>query len=355
MATKMGHGQKAMASAFLAEATYDAGVTMDASNAFSLNGFTIATDWPDDVQNDSEEITGSEYPTEQTIVEKRVNITVGQPKAKPNDLVFMGALTLGAVASAKDGAFTGYKHTITDAAIAADLPSIQLEHSFEAPQYAYKGLKSNSLKISGEPGGIVNLDCELMGSGTRDISATAFVPKISESWMLWNQAKIWLEDGANITIVAAGSQVQEVENISSATPDDVKATMKSFEITRMNNLEPIPGFGGAGVLQDLQMGRRSTELTFTLRFTGQVDFDRFINQNAHALEINLAGALIDAGGAFKYGGIMTVPSFKINKAPIPQAGPGDSLEASFECTVMYDGTNDPFFMQVYNAQVAYLA
>lgn len=356
MATQMGHDQEFMISAFEAESAYDGGVTMTSDKACAMNGFTVATDWPDEVMNDMEEVTGSEYSTEQTIVEKRVNITYTEPKAKPNTLALLASLVLGAVSSVRDAATDAYTHTITPAALAADLPSVQVEHELGAVQYAYKGVKGGSLKISGEPGGVVNIEAELIGSGTRATSATAFAAKISESWMLWNQASMWMEDGANITITAAGSLAQSAEDISSATPDDMNILLKSFEITYNNNAEPIPGFGGLGVLQDVQMGRRTVEFSFTLRFSGQSDFDRFINQNAHAFEIDLAGALIDdPDSALKYGFNLVIPSFKITKAPVPQAGPGDSMEATFETVVLDDGTNAPLFMQVYNAQAAYLA
>lgn len=354
--TPMGHGQKVMFSAFEKESAYDGGVTMISDKACSMNGFTAGTTWDDDVQTDGDEITGSEYATEQTIVEKRVSFTHGQPKAKPNDLAFMAALTMGAVSSVQDAATTAWTHTITPAALGTEMPSVQGEQLIGAVQYAYKGIKSNSIKISGEAGGIVNIESALAGSGTRATSATAFAAKIAESWMLWNQCKVWAEDGSDITIVAAGSLVQDAENISSASPDDLKILLKTFEINYLNNYEMIPGFGGLGVLQDQQIARRTTELTFALRFSGQADFDRYINQNMHAIEFNLTGALIDDGNSLlDYGAILIVPAFKILKAPVPQAGPGDSIEASFETTVMDDGTNAPFFMQVYNAQTAYLA
>lgn len=355
MANKMGWNSQIMASFFKKEASYNAGVTMTAPNACSLKGFGNGpAAWKDKVVNDKDEVSGLEHGYDQEIVEKGLEMSLSFPKAKPNDLIGLSALALGAIASTQDGALAAYKHKITPVAAGTDLPSIQVEEKWGGvQQYAYQGLKVNTLKISGKAGDLVSIEASLIGSGTRTESVTAFVASISESWLKVNQMTAWLENGAAISIDSALTQA--AENISSGTPRDIKAVIDSFEVTYNNNLEPIVGFGGAGVLNSLDYKRRAIELKFSMLFKDKTDLDHYLNQTAYAFEVDLKGSLIAVGGTMYYGAQIIVPRFKLKAPPLPKGGPGDFLKADFECEVFEDGTNAPLIIEAYNAIPAYLA
>jgi hypothetical protein len=342
-----------MMSLFTKETAYDAGVTMNSSNACSMKGFECEVEWSDTVTDDKDTVSGAEHGTDQEITAQGVDITYKESRCKPNTLAGLGALALGAITSTKDGGFNAWRHKITPVAVGATLPSGQLEHKKGGVQYAYKGVKCGSLKLSGEAGGYLALEAALKGSGTRTVSATSFVASISESWMKLSNCKVWMETGANISIDA--TLTQDSENISSATPDDLKVRFKSFNLTWDNMIEGQAGFGGAGVFQDIDYGRRKCELSFSLLFSDATEMAYFTAQDACAIEFDLKGALVIAGASMYFGGQIIVPRFKIKKAPLPKGGPGDILTCDFEADVQDDGTNAPLIIEVYNGKPAYLA
>jgi hypothetical protein len=219
-------------------------------------------------------------------------------------------------------------------------------------QYAYKGIKANTFKISGKAGEFVSVEAELIGSGDRSESSTAFASPIStESWMKINQMKAWLED-TSISIDA--SLTQDAENISGGTPRDIKAVLESFEVSINNDLDSFVGFGGAGTLSSLDYKRRSVDLKFTMLFDTKADLDNYLNQTYYAFEVDLKGAQID-GGTMYYGAQIVIPRFKLKAAPVPKGGAGDVLKADFECEVFEDGTNAAIIIEAYNSEAAYMA
>jgi hypothetical protein len=353
MITQKGWQDQVMMSLFTKEAAYDAGVTMNATNACGMKGFECDVEWSDTVTDDKDSVSGTEHGTDQEITAQGVDITYKESRCKPNTLAAFSNLVLGARTSTQDGAFTAYKHKITPVAVGTVLPSIQIEHKKGAVQYAYKGVKGGSLNLSGEAGGYLALEAALKGSGTRATSATAFVAAIAESWLKVSNCKVWMETGANIAIGATLGQ--GTEDISSATPDDLKVRLKSFNVGWDNGLEGQAGFGGAGVFQDIDYGRRKCELSFSLLFYDATELAYFTAQDPCAIEFDLKGALIAAGGAMYYGAQIVVPRFKIKKAPLPKGGAGDILTCDFECDVQDDGTNAPLIIEAYTAKAAYLA
>ncbi len=350
--TKKGWNRSFMASLFHKEATYDAGHAMADANACSLTGFELETTWDDNVINDKSEVTGKEHGYDQELVGVGYKATLKFPKVKPNDLAGFASYALGSSTPTKDGDYTAYSHKIVPQTVGTALNSMQVEELFGGLQYYYRGVKVNTLKLSGEAGGLLSMEVGLIGSGTRATSATAMAAAITESWMKLTNCKVWLESGANIDIAATLSQA--AENISSATPDNLYPRLKNFEWTWDNALEPQPGFGqAAGALQDLDYARRKCGLKFSLQFYDTTELDYYTSQAACAIEFDLKGAIVVASSSLYFGAHLVVPRFKIKATPLPKGGPNDTLVQDFDCEVFDDGTNAASILEVYNAQAAY--
>ena len=202
------------------------------------------------------------------------------------------------------------------------------------------------------------VEAELIGSGTRAISANAFVASITESWMAMKNANLWLETAANISITS--TLVQGAEDISSATPDNMSVRFKNFEFSYNNNPEKQVGIGGAGVAQDIDKGTESAEFQFSTNYLNSAaaaELAYYTNQDAVALELDLKGAQIDtsapAGIPLYYGIHIVIPKCKLRKAP--RAEGDDVLTQNWEVEILDDGTNAPVIIEGYNAQAAYLA
>ena len=358
--TRKGWDEQFMLSGFTKEDTYDAGATaMTATHAFSFSSFNpIEPEWDDTVTNDKDDVTGQEHGTDQEITEQSVKITVGENKAKPNTVAALAAMTLGGIVTLKDGADDAYRHTFTPIAHGSLLPSGEGGHKKGGIQTKYTGLMSNSIKLSGEPGGHLSVESELWGSGSRTVGdGTAFPVSITESWMAMKNAELHVETGANINAAIPSPLVQGADDISSATPDDFKVRVKSFEFTFTNNFEKQIGFGGAGVAQEIDFMRRAVTMKFTLNFLNSaaaVEFGYYTDQDAVAVELDLKGAQIDtsasAGVPLFYGIQIIVMRGKLISVPLPTGGPSDILTQEFELDVQNDLTNPACQIEVYNAQ-----
>lgn len=353
MAFKKGKSTELMLSLFTKEAAYDAGVTMNDTNACSLKGYTIEEEWPDDVQNDREEITGSEYATMQEIVTKGFRAPISIPRAKPNDIIGLMALTMGGtVTSTQEGATGAYKHAVALASIEGDLPSIQAELKKGGVQYAYTGVKGASVKLAAEAGQPVSLEADLIGSGSRASSSTAFASKISESWIKASHASVWKESGASIDISA--SLVQGAEDISSGTPADLKARIQNFEFNLNNNPQGEFGFGSE-VFQELDKVIREVSLTLGLRFNDNTELGHYLDQDNLALELDFKGALVPGASSTYFGFQLIVPRCRLRVPPKATGGPTDILTQTLEVEFLDDGTHSIFQFEGYNAIAAYLA
>lgn len=352
MITRKGWAETCMMSLFTKETTYDAGVTMTNVNACQLRGFDIKVDWNDVIVNDKDTVSGQEHGTDQELLEKRVSLTYHELRAKPNSVAGMLAGCMGAPTSTQDAGLVAYKHSFAPVALGTALPSFQVEHQKGTAQYKYTGCKVNSVSLSAQAGGLVELEAEIIGSGTRATSATAMVSPVVESYLKANKCKVWMESGALISIDSVLTQNQE--NISSGTPTDLKARMLGFKWKMNNNLEGQTGFGAGGVYADIDVKRRQFELSFDLLFNTTTEIDLFLNQTPCAFEVDLADALIAVGGTFLYGVHLVVPRFKVTKAPVAEGGPDDFLKCTVECDVQSDGTNTGSKLAVQNAQTRYL-
>ena len=356
MITKKGWDQSLMMSSYKKEATYAAAVTVNATNYCGINGHSdYDPDWSDTVENDKDTVSGQEFGTDLDIISQGLQFTLSQPRAKPNVLIGAVAGALGSITSSQDTGYTAYEHKIVPVTVGTTLPSFNVIGKKGALQYLHKGCKVNSVAITAEEGRPVTSEIEIIGSGDRTTNADAFIDAPSESWMLMKNGYVFLETGANISI--SPTNTQGSEDISSSTPRDLKVQVQSMNWKFMNNLEGQHGFGAenSGVFQDLDYGTRTQELGLTLKYSDETDITNYLNKTEFALELEVKGALIQAGGTMYYGFSLIIPRFKLMKAPLPKGAVGDIVTQEFECDIQDDGVNDAVIFYGYNAQSAYLA
>jgi hypothetical protein len=199
---KKGWAAYLMASVFEkeADAAYASGKTHTSSTSCSFHGFDFDPGYADTITSDKDEVTGKEHGYNQEITAYGNNPTLKFPRVRPNDLAAFAALVMGSVTSYQDAALTAYRHRIIPVADGTGLPSIAVVHKIGAIQTEYKGVKGNTLKLSGEAGGFLAMDLAMIASGSRATNAAAIPAAITESWMKIDQLKVWLETAANIAI-----------------------------------------------------------------------------------------------------------------------------------------------------------
>jgi hypothetical protein len=348
-----------MASVFQKEATFAAGKTHTDSTSCSFHGFEFDPAIADVVTNDKDEINGKEHGYDQEITAYRNNPTLKFARVRPNDFAAWASLVFGVSTATQDSALTAYRHAISPIADGTGLPSISLVHKIQGIQTEYKGVKGNTFGLSGsvdQNGGFVSMDIGLIGSGQRATNAASFAAAITESWMKMDQLKLFLETGANISILAGTTPVQAAEDISSATPDDLSIRLASFDFQWNNNGSGQPGAGGAGYHQDVIYGRRAATFKATIQGADGTEIGYYATQEVCAVELDFkAAGLIAVGGAMYYGGSIIIPRCKIKVYPQPKGAVGDPLTQDLEFEIFENGTNAPVLIYGYTAQAAYLA
>ncbi len=357
MADAAGLQRRLMIALFKREAAYDAGVAMTNANGCELIGFSSdPREWTDEMLDDSGDLTGIEQATQQEILLQKVGLKYAEPKARPNSIAGLATLALGAIASTADSVANAYRHKITRGPFDGPILSTRAETK-DGTQWGYNGVVAKKISLKGQQAGPVAVEAELMGSGTRATSATAFANKIAEGWLMTPKMKVWIETGATRSIAA--TPTQNVQNISSGAPRDIKDQIEEFTFEYDNGMELIYGFGGNQVAQYPRYGGsgRKASLSLTLRHRGvDTDLDYFRNQTKLAIEFDLTSAtLIAAGGAFYYGLSLIIPSCQLK--PVGLSGTrGNYLTQKLEATILEDGFNaEPFYLYAYTAQPTYLA
>lgn len=342
-----------MIAAYLKEASHGAGVVMDASNATSSKKFTLEYEIADVMDNDKEEISGSEHGTTQEIIEFMTNFTFSEASLKSNSLAWVVALVLGNTAATKDGAFDAYRHKNIPVVPGVALPTTQLEFKIGDEQKKCLGVFGKSFTLTGEEKKPWAIEAALSGDKRPD-SATAFVAALTENTLLTNKTSVFIDVSANKSIT--DPPVQGAQNISSGTPVTLNARIISSTIVWDSVTEGQTGYGADGSFQGVDIGpRRVGTIVMKLRYNDNVEPNYYFNQDKLVIELNCknSNTEIDAGGAMFPGFIAILPTVILNKDASPR-GDGN-LEVELSGDIYDDGTNPAIMFWVYTSQAAYFA
>ena len=349
-----------MLSLFDRESVYDAGPGLwTATGACSMLEFDDASaheEWDDDVEANEAVINNAEFPTYQEITRQSVKIAYNEPRAKPNSLAGLIGLTLGTVVSAQDGVLVAYRHKLTPASGVA-LPSIGAQVKRDnGRQYKYTGIKSDGFTL-GQNKGHLDLAVRLIGSGTRATAADAFAAAISETWLRWGDAKIFVKPTSGTAITIPATPAQGAVNLG-ASNVDLSTRVLNPNIAFTNGLQADLGYriSSGKVRSNLHPARRSGMISFRLEVESAneaAELDYYLNQTKLAFEINLdSGTIIAATGAFKFGMIVIVPLMQFKTIKRTHESEREVLD--LEGIILGDGTNPEIVIWVYNAQSVYL-
>jgi hypothetical protein len=325
-----------------------------------MHGFEGEVSWEDKIIDDKSEVTGTEFGLHQEILSYGAKISYKEPHVKPNTLIGLMALTLGAVVSTKDGQSEAYSHRVSPLAPDHILPSIPVEDIFGGLRYRYGGVKGDSIKIAGEAGGTISLDAELLGSGTRTpFSRGVHARKVQESWLKMSQCKLWLASGEAISL--RDPLTQWGQDISCDVARSLGGRFKSFEFNWNNKLEGRFGCGtGDGVFRDIDFIRREATFKLTLLFSDLADIDLYERQEVIAIELDAQGEEIYPQGfdcsspALRYGFHLILPTLRLAKPPQPRGSVGDILTCDLEFTVLDHDAHPVLIFAGQNKEPSYL-
>ena len=356
---RFGFEQELMLSLLDVEDTYGTFQTpVDNTNFLTLVGYAaVAPEDGSNVITNKDEVHGSEMPTLQEVIEKRITLGLEFPMLSTTELALCG-LAMGDIGSTKDGAFDAYKHNCTLAPDGTELFSVSGVFDPANRQVRYKGLVVSSFEISSEQDGTWSLTVELMTDGTRSDSSdtvqTIQVQKIllaADTKIYWNQNPTPASDW-----IAVANLDQATDNISAAQSlSSIGARVKSWKIAFNNNAREIRGHGGSGANQDIERVMRTIEVEMVMEYLDDTERGYFDDQTPMSLEFNCKRGTtpIDAGGAFIAGAIARVAQIQLAASPEPTADVSSPYEITLTGTVMDDGTNPFFDITFFDALAAY--
>jgi hypothetical protein len=313
-------------------------------------------EWDDTLQGNADMQTGRELITQQELVRQSTRFPYSEPRTKPHTLAGLMALALGTVAATQDGIEDAYRHKITKGS-STGLPSIGALAKFDSgDQRQMRGLKADGFTLSMN-GPFLSFASTLIGSGYRVADSTTFPAIISESWLRWGDAKLFVKDTGGTPISTVGAPTQGAANLGGSEVN-LSSRVRTFSMTWVNSLAAEAGYrASTGLVRgDFHAIRRSGTVSIGIdvdTVTEATELGYYLSQNQLAFELNLdSGVLIDPQGIFKFGFIVIIPRLQLTSLPRSQTDNIDVL--TMEGAIMDDATNSEIVAYVYNTRIAYL-
>ena len=364
MALQFTHARQGYVSCFLKESTFDTAETVEAASGSSLVEFEGGAINYGHTRRDGVG-EGSEFGSDGYVSRKNYPFTLTFPFARPNDLAFCFAYALGTSAATQDGANAAYRHKNTLVST-ENIPTFSYVVSEAGIQKIVTGAAINTLTVA-RSGDYITATAECIGTRVAS-NADSFPAEISEEPFLYGNSSIWYETGANVDIAA--TPAQGAENISAATPDNIRADVVGGPtITINNNLRVERGYDAANANDVLCKGQfhRGAQREISVEWTQTFEADGYLtdflgtnNKQEHcAFEWNIkeTGQGVLASGNYYYGMIFILSRGVLDV--IGEAADDDGILTrnlrliAKTPTSADEGTTDVCQAYVYNVQAAY--
>lgn len=361
MALELVYRRQMMFSLFDKESAFDAGPAgWTSSSACQMTDYeeAVTERWDDTVQGNADVVTGFERNTLQMIARQSVAFPYAEPRVKPNTLAGFLGLAAGSIAATQDGILDAYRHRVQPVDTVS-LPSMAAQVKYHGGvQRLYTGLKAGQFTL-GNNGPFWRFACDLLGSGTRSTSVTAFPAAIVEDWIKWGDAALYIKPTAGTPIdTTLATPSQSAPNLGGSEVNLSQPTI-GWTWTENNSLPADDGYRPSTRL--VRGNTHATRRVGTVAWRLEVDttteaaqLNYYLTQTKLAMELRVAGTtVIDVGSTFFPGLTVIFPQVQLTAIPRGTNNQRETLE--FQCSVMEDGTNPAYVAFVYNAQPAYLA
>lgn len=233
----------------------------------------------------SDEMTGELLPTQKRLLTKKFGGT-HKGKATPHLVAMFASMAMGKDTAAVVGATTAYSHKIEIDKTIVELPKRTLVENDGFQQFSFVGVACPSFKLSGQRGGFVEFEAELLGTGSEAADVTAKPARVNESYLTYGDCKLLKGGTYN------GSA------ITGAT--DISAQLIDFNFSFKNNGKGVYLFGdSSGQVGSTRRGQRyEVELEASIEIEDASIRTDFLAGNEFVMSIPMVGGV--ANGAAKY-------------------------------------------------------
>ena len=294
---------------------------------------------PDTFYVNDGEVTGELLPTMSKLLNKKFS---GKHKSKafPHLVALFASQAMGKDTSAMVAATTAYKHKIEIDKTVVELPLRTMVENDGNTQTLFKGIGCTGFTLSGQRGGFVEFEADLIGSGAEAADATAKPARVNESYLTYQDVKLTRGGSFDGSVVTGGS--------------DMSAPLMSFKLGFKNNGSGKHLFGDAtGNYGSIRRGQKyEVELEMELEIEDSSHRTALLAGTEYVMAIPMVGGT--ANGAAKYTVEAILPRVVYREA---KKGVDDgTLKISAKFAVLSDPTHGGFVLNVINLQTAsYLA
>lgn len=309
-----------------------------ASTTFNFEGEPMEPEPDTQFVNDNE-VTGELMPTLHRLLNMKF---AGKHKSKafPHLVGLFASMAMGKDTPAMVGATMAYKHKIEIEKTVTELPYRSLVENDGLAQFLYTGVACVGFSLSGQRGGFVEFEADLVGSGSETADATAKPARVAESYLAYGDIKLTrggTYDGASVT---GGT--------------DLSAQLKDFKVAFKNNGKAVYLCGdSSGYAGQIRRGEKyEVELEANIELEDQTHRAALLAGTELVMAIPIVGGT--ANGVAKYTVELVFPRVVYREA---KKGVDEGwLKAGSKFQVLVDPTYGAFILNVINLQAAsYLA
>lgn len=294
---------------------------------------------PDTVYVNDGEVTGELLPTVSQLLNRKFT---GKHKSKafPHLVALFASQAMGKDTPTVVGATTAYKHKLEIDKTVVELPLRTMIENDGNSQSRFLGVGCTGFTISGQRGGHVDFEADLIGSGAEAADATAKPARVAESYLTYADTKLIRGGTFDGTAVTGGVELS--------------APLMSFKFGFKNNGAGKHLFGDAsGNYGSIRRGSKyEVELEMELELEDSSHRTALLAGTEYVFSIPMVGGT--ANGAAKYTVEAIFPRVVYREA---KKGVDDgTLKLAAKFNVLSDPSYGGFILNIINLQSAsYLA
>lgn len=174
-----------------------------------------ATHWVNDT-----EVTGELLPTKHRLLNMKLEGS-HKTKAFPHLVALFASMAMGKDTPSVVGATAAYEHKLEIDRTVVELPYRTMVENDGDTQHIYPGVACTGFSLSGERGGFVEFEANLIGRGSEQVDATAKPAHVDESYLAYGDVTLTKGGAYDGTAVTGGT--------------NISAELKSFKFAFANN------------------------------------------------------------------------------------------------------------------------
>ena len=294
---------------------------------------------PDTFYVNDGEVTGELLPTVSRLLNRKF---AGKHKSKafPHLVALFASQAMGKDTPTMVAATTAYKHKLEIDKTVVELPVRTMVENDGNTQNQFKGVACVGFTLSGQRGGFVEFEADLIGSGAEAADVTAKPARVAESYLTYQDVKLTRGGTFDGSTVTGGT--------------DLSAQLMSFKLSFKNNGAGKHLFGDAsGNMGSIRRGSKyEVDLEMEIELEDATHRAALLAGTEYVVAIPMVGGTANGTAKYTVEAILPRVAYKEAKKGVDEG----TLKVSAKFAVLSDPTYGGFVLNVINLQTAsYLA